>query len=222
MVTSLRVIGVVIVVSLLGLAVACENQEPQPQSFIDTDYLVQRAEALQQASRGFARHEPALELADATVSSQKGWDKVVAAVQAEIAERRAARAAAAEAETEVSPSAPTSNSGTSSVGTSREGMWPGATSVWDSQPEWVVEWAKCNVGYESWDSGTYVAENPISTASGVGQWLDGTWASQVANSGIEVNTTAHAASNTPYQQDLVLAWAARFAYGAWTHGCPRM
>lgn len=103
------------------------------------------------------------------------------------------------------------------------GLWPGATSVWLSQPTWVVEWAKCNVSYESWhvEPSPYVAENPVSTASGVGQWLDGTWAAHVAGSGVPVNDTSHAANNTPEQQDRVLAWAARFAYGAWTHGCPR-
>lgn len=107
------------------------------------------------------------------------------------------------------------------VGAGDPSLWPGATSVWDSQPAWVVEWAACNVRYESWNAGTYTAENPISTASGVGQWLDGTWAAHVANSGIPVDDTSHAANNTPEQQDRVLAWAARFAYGAWTHGCPR-
>jgi hypothetical protein len=102
------------------------------------------------------------------------------------------------------------------------GMWPGATSVWLDQPEWVVEWAKCNVRYESWnvDPSPYVAENPVSTASGVGQWLDGTWASQMAGAGVS-GDPSHAANNSPETQDRVLAWAARFAYGAWTHGCPR-
>lgn len=47
--------------------------------------------------------------------------------------------------------------------------------VWDTAPRWIRDLGFCIRKHESIHSGHYNAENPISTASGAYQFLDGTW-----------------------------------------------
>lgn len=96
-------------------------------------------------------------------------------------------------------------------------LWAGATSVWDSQSPKYVARAVCIVHHESWSAGTYKAENPTSTASGVGQWVDATWLAHAKYAGIKV--VPHASNNSPTIQDRVLVWGVHHGMYAWAHNC---
>jgi hypothetical protein len=47
--------------------------------------------------------------------------------------------------------------------------------VWEGVPAEARRIWLCIRNHESRHSGHYTAENPVSTASGAGQWLNGTW-----------------------------------------------
>jgi muramidase (phage lysozyme) len=48
-------------------------------------------------------------------------------------------------------------------------------NVWNAAPRWIRDLGLCIRKHESISAGHYNAENPISTASGAYQFLDGTW-----------------------------------------------
>jgi hypothetical protein len=78
---------------------------------------------------------------------------------------------------------------------------------------------QCIIDHESREAGMYVAENPRSSASGAYQWLDSSWRNYLPWSeefyGLSLtspeddanNARNHAASASPFTQDLVSAFA---------------
>lgn len=112
---------------------------------------------------------------------------------------------------------PASRSFQRTAPTSAGNLWPGATSVWDGQSAFYRNRAICIVKRESWHSGTYRAENPISTASGVGQWIDSTWLAHAKYAGVKV--VPHASNNSPAVQDRVLVWGVHKGMYAWAWNC---
>lgn len=101
--------------------------------------------------------------------------------------------------------------------TSKGNLWAGATGIWDGQSALYVNRAICIVQHESWHSGTYTAENPTSSASGVGQWIDSTWLAHAKYAGIKV--VPHASNNSPTVQDRVLVYAVHHLMYAWSWSC---
>lgn len=71
-------------------------------------------------------------------------------------------------------------------------------------PAWVKRFAECVISHESRHAGMYTAENPVSTASGAYQFIDGTWQTlsrQAGHAG-----WSHAAYAPPRVQDAVFYW----------------
>lgn len=79
-------------------------------------------------------------------------------------------------------------------------------AVWQSAPKWIRDLGLCIRKHESIRSGHYNAENPISTASGAYQYLDGTWVGNnkfTKVNGKRVPQYAHASSAPKWVQDAV-------------------
>lgn len=79
---------------------------------------------------------------------------------------------------------------------------------------------RCIRAHESDTAGGYRAENPVSTASGAYQFVDGTWRELARRAGLDVPPRASQAP--PRLQDAVARWALEHGYGsAWRGtGCP--
>jgi muramidase (phage lysozyme) len=80
---------------------------------------------------------------------------------------------------------------------------------------------KCIRHHESDTAGGYRAQNPISTASGAYQYLDGTWRAFSHQAGY-AHSPRHAKNAPPWMQDAVTRWAlwnghAKSWHGTW---CP--
>lgn len=112
--------------------------------------------------------------------------------------------------------------GKSTQSSSNASLWPGATSVWDGQPQHLIDRAWCLIRHES-EMGDpqrrkfYDAENPTSTASGLAQWIDGTWLAHAKYAGVHV--VPHASHNSHETQDRVLLWGVQFGLYAWAWDC---
>lgn len=91
---------------------------------------------------------------------------------------------------------------------------------WQRFPASVERAALCIAGYESATAGLWLAENPVSTASGFAQWIDGTWQAWTARAGTGTRY-AHASAAPPRVQAAVFAW--QWTHGgrsAWSWSCP--
>lgn len=89
------------------------------------------------------------------------------------------------------------------VSTSRnaQNRWhdSGVYAVWDGVPRWIRDLGMCIRAHESHHNPN--AENPVSTASGAYQYLDGTWqgvAKWVKVNGVRVAAEYRRASDAPY------------------------
>lgn len=83
-------------------------------------------------------------------------------------------------------------------------QWHKTDSVWAKYPAWVETFAKCVSHHESWSPHMWTAENPISTASGGFQWIDGSWRTNLKRAGF--SGPGHAAYASPVLQAEVTAW----------------
>lgn len=83
-------------------------------------------------------------------------------------------------------------------------QWHKTDAVWAKYPAWVEKFALCVSHHESWSPHMWTAENPISTASGGFQWIDGSWWVNMKRAG--VRGVRHAANNSPVKQAEVTAW----------------
>lgn len=83
-------------------------------------------------------------------------------------------------------------------------QWHKTDAVWAKYPAWVETFALCVSHHESWSPHMWTAENPISTASGGFQWLDGSWRTNLARAGL--SGPGHAAYASPMLQAQVTAW----------------
>ena len=81
-----------------------------------------------------------------------------------------------------------------------------AAGRWDRFPSWVEQSARCIAKHESWNAGLWTAQNPVSTASGAFQFIDGTWRSVSARAGYGGYSKAKYAP--PHVQAAVFAWTA--------------
>lgn len=86
-----------------------------------------------------------------------------------------------------------------------------AAGRWDRFPAHVERSARCIAKHESWTAGLWKAENPVSTASGAFQFVDGTWRAVAARAGVG-EAFSHASDAPPHVQ------AAVFAHQAMNHG----
>lgn len=100
---------------------------------------------------------------------------------------------------------PRTQTGTSS---GRSASW--AAGQWSRFPAWVEEFALCVAHHESWHSGLWKAENPVSSASGAFQFIDSTWSAWARRAGVAAPRHASAASASTQ--------AYVFAYGLINHG----
>lgn len=69
-----------------------------------------------------------------------------------------------------------------------------------SIPAWAIAFQKCVINHESASAGKYAAENPVSSASGAYQFLDGTWQHYARPLGYRYT---HASDAPPAVQDAV-------------------
>lgn len=83
-------------------------------------------------------------------------------------------------------------------------QWHKTDSVWAKYPAWVQTFALCVSHHESWSPHMWTAENPISTASGGFQWIDGSWRTNMKRAGF--SGPGHAAYASPVLQAEVTAW----------------
>lgn len=83
-------------------------------------------------------------------------------------------------------------------------QWHKTDSVWAKYPAWVQKFALCVSHHESWSPHMWTAENPISTASGGFQWIDGSWRTNMKRAGF--SGPGHAAYASPVLQAEVTAW----------------
>ena len=91
-------------------------------------------------------------------------------------------------------------------------QWHLTDSVWARYPAWVEVFAKCVSHHESWSPHMWTAQNPSSTASGGFQWLDGSWRTNLARTGLSGPPRASQAS--PVLQASVTAWVIAH-HGQW-------
>ena len=92
---------------------------------------------------------------------------------------------------------------------------PEVRAVFDEFPDWVSRFGWCVVNHESIHDGYWKAENPVSTASGAFQYLDGTWRAHAARAGVQ--GWRRASSAPPVAQAYVFAWNVRHgAARAWS------
>lgn len=108
----------------------------------------------------------------------------------------------------------------SSSGCGASCQWRRGAAGWLGYPAWVEAFGRCVSKHESWSPHMWTAENPISSASGGFQFIDGTFAAWLGRAGISGNR--HAAYNSPVIQVRVFAYAVTHgAKKAW-HGtnCP--
>lgn len=59
--------------------------------------------------------------------------------------------------------------------------------------DWVARFARCVINHESASAGVYQARNPISSASGAYQFVDGTWRSYSKRAGVPFYRRAYLA-----------------------------
>lgn len=100
-------------------------------------------------------------------------------------------------------------------------QWHKTDAVWAQFPAWVEIFAKCVSHHESWSGHMWTAENPISTASGGFQFIDGTWRAWRDRAGVKA--PGHAAYASPQTQAYVFAFGLTHygGRGAWSGtGCP--
>ncbi len=83
-------------------------------------------------------------------------------------------------------------------------QWHKTDSVWAKYPAWVQVFALCVSHHESWSPHMWTAENPVSTASGGFQWIDGSWRVNMKRAGF--SGPGHAAHASPILQAEVTAW----------------
>ena len=112
------------------------------------------------------------------------------------------------------------------VPTSQPNKWMDSGNVvWNSAPRWIRDLGLCIRRHESIQAGHYNAENPISTASGAYQFLDGTWVGNnryTKVNGKRVPQYRHASDAPSWVQDAVFIHAIKHGgIKAW-HGtyCP--
>jgi hypothetical protein len=87
-------------------------------------------------------------------------------------------------------------------------------TAWRGYPQAVIRFATCVAHHESWSAGLWTAQNGRSTASGFGQWLNGTWQVNSVRAGVPV--TARARYALPRHQVAVFAWMfAHHGQSAW-------
>lgn len=94
------------------------------------------------------------------------------------------------------------------------------TALWASYPLSVRLSATCIAKHESWTSGLWTAQNPVSSASGFAQWIRGTWKANAKRAGVPV--TQNAKDAPPADQMTVFAWMVlNHQLGAWNGtNCP--
>lgn len=100
-------------------------------------------------------------------------------------------------------------------------QWHRTDAVWAQFPAWVQAFALCVSHHESWSGHMWTAENPISTASGGFQFIDGTWRAWRDRAGVKA--PGHAAYASPQTQAYVFAFGLTHygGRGAWSGtGCP--
>lgn len=100
----------------------------------------------------------------------------------------------------------------SSSGCGASCQWHKTDSVWAKYPAWVQTFALCVSHHESWSPHMWTAENPVSTASGGFQWIDGSWRTNMARAGF--SGPGHAAYASPVLQAEVTAWVITH-HGQW-------
>lgn len=89
---------------------------------------------------------------------------------------------------------------------------PALQAIWHRYPSWVQQTALCIAHHESWSAGLWTAQNSSSSASGMGQWLTGSWQIQAARAGFSGPAKAKYAS--PAEQVSVMAYQLAH-YGAY-------
>lgn len=102
----------------------------------------------------------------------------------------------------------------------------GYIDVWHGKPKWIRDLGFCIRKHESIHAGHYRANNPISTASGAYQFLDGTWRGNnkfTKVHGKRVPQYAHASDAPKWVQDAVFIHAIEQGgihawYGTWCPG----
>jgi hypothetical protein len=83
-------------------------------------------------------------------------------------------------------------------------QWHKTDAVWAKYPAWVQTFALCVSHHESWSPHMWTAENPISSASGGFQWIDGSWRTNLRRAGL--SGPGHAAYASPVLQAQVTAY----------------
>ena len=94
-----------------------------------------------------------------------------------------------------------------------------AAGDWGRYPGWVEVVALCVAHRESWSAGLWSAENPVSTASGAFQYVDGTWQAWTDRAGVG-QQYQHASDAPPRVQVAVFVYT--WAHGgrrAWAWNC---